>query len=87
MESSLKAYELAGTTEDPKIKQLHQELKAMEAKLEHISTQNKGLQQRNSDLNTNLILKDNELKEQKKQLDDKSDELKKIIVAHEEERK
>ena len=45
----------------------------MEAKLEHISTQNKGLQQRNSDLNTNLILKDNELKEQKKQLDDKSD--------------
>jgi len=59
----------------------------MEAKLEHISTQNKGLQQRNSDLNTNLILKDNELKEQKKQLDDKSDELKKIIVAHEEERK
>jgi|JI81AbrownRNA_FD_contig_21_1679059_length_274_multi_2_in_0_out_0_1 hypothetical protein len=59
----------------------------MEAKLEQISTQNKGLQQRNSDLNTNLILKDNELKEQKKQLDDKSDELKKIIVAHEEERK
>ena len=59
----------------------------MEAKLEHISTQNKGLQQRNSDLNTNLILKDNELKEQKKQLDDKSDELKNIIVAHEEERK